>query len=302
MAEIENIVWETEDNGSLALTVNLTERCNNLCLNCPNDDNFRSRHIDSAVIIDFLRKNLSAKHQRIGLIGGEPTISPGLFKVLDVIKTKNRNAIIQINTNGRMLSYPLFAKKLSKYEKLDMHIALYGSNARVHDRITQCPGSFRQTVAGIHECLSMGMCLKLRSVLSRINYRDLTEYARFVLKEFGNRLHLIEQVELVAMDIIGEAKKNCAELAVSFTELAPEMEKCIDSFGDSGTKVFLHLLPVGFLRKKYFRHAGRTGCVDGAFTKSKGCGSCIFYEQCPRMLKSYTEIFGTGEHEPILTC
>lgn len=283
------------------VVLNLSEKCNNLCLSCPNDDKFRKELIKEEDVIGFIDSKVTRETDRVTFIGGEPSILKYLFRVIEHIRSFNTKAIIQINSNGRMFFYERFAKKFLKFgrEKFEFHIALYGSDAEINDTITQIKGSFDQTVQGIKNLLNLGFQVDVRNIVSKLNYQDLPKFADFMAAEFKKSKKGINRIVIVGMDVIGNAWKNRQMLAVSHREIAPYIEKAIDKLTEGNQNVEVHLLPKGLFKKQYYRYIVKSGCVDGAFVDSHECGECVFHDDCPRLLKSYVRLFGDKEHNAV---
>ncbi|MGM5483238.1 MAG: radical SAM protein, partial [Nanobdellota archaeon] len=293
------IGFSTEIVNQKEVVVNLTEKCNNMCLSCPNDESFLKNIIKKEDIEDFIKKKVEKNTDRVTFIGGEPTIAKNFFKLIELIRRINKNVIIQINTNGRMFYYDTFVQKLARHgpDKFDIHIAFYGSNSDLHDKLTGVNGSFQQTSKGIVNLLKLGFHIQIRTIISKINYKDIPNMAKLMSTKFKNK---ITKFNFVGMDIIGNAKKNKDILAISHLEIAPFIEKAIDILNHNKTPCEIHLLPKGIFKREYHRYAIMSGCVDGAFTDSYGCKECFYRGRCPRLLKSYVEIFGNKEHLPCL--
>lgn len=106
-----------EQHSCLSL-VEITERCNLKCPICyaessPQKGTFRSLE-QIEFMLDAVVKN--EKHPDIVQIsGGEPTIHPQFFEILDIAKTKPIRHLM-VNTNGIKIAQDReFAKKLMKY-------------------------------------------------------------------------------------------------------------------------------------------------------------------------------------------
>lgn len=284
------------------VVLNLSEKCNNLCLSCPNDMNFRKDIIEQKKVIDFIKEKVTKDIDRVTFIGGEPTILKNLLFIIEYTRSLNKTAIIQINTNGRNFFYNGFTNKFLKFnrDKLEFHIALYASNAKIHDKITQVRGSFDQTIQGIKNLLNLGFNVKIRSIVSKLNYADLIEFANFIISEFGKQRIRIAGVVIVGMDIIGNAHNNRDKLVVSHSIIAPHIEKCMDRLSKAGVHVEVHLLPKGIFKKEYHKFVVKSGCTSGNFVDSHGCKQCSYNRECPRLLKSYVDIFGNKEHSPCI--
>lgn len=290
------IGYESRNIGIEEVVISITEKCNNNCLNCPNDTGFDKRIIEPSEVINFIDKHLNADVKRITLIGGEPTISKDFFKIVEHIINKNPKTIIQINSNGRFFFYEEFTKNLARYNanRFDIHIALYGSNSEIHEQHTQVRGSFKQTIEGIKNLQKYGFKIQLRTIITKLNYKDLPDLANLI-----KSLKIGYKLNFIGMDIIGKAYQNKEIIAVSHLEIAPFVEKAIDNIC-SNINCEIHLLPKGIFKFKYHKYARMSGCVDGAFTDSQGCNECSYIKECPRLLKSYVSIFGNKEHLPCI--
>ncbi len=284
------------------LVVNISERCNCFCLNCPNDINFRLKKIDFHEVINFIDKNLSRNTERVTFIGGEPTIIKSLFRFIKKIRTINKNAVIQINSNGRMFCYDGYVQRFLDLndDQIEFHIALYASNPQLHDKLTRVSRSFEQTVKGIHNLLKGNFKVYLRNVVHKLNYKDLEEYGEFIINEFDGHTNKFKRLTIIGTDLIGDAHDNRKFLAIQHKFIAPYIEKFVDKVNVFGYEVEVHLIPKGVFSKKYQKYVKKSGCVDGAFTDNYGCSSCIYQDECPRLLKSYVEIFGNKDHELVI--
>jgi len=284
------------------VVLNLSEKCNNLCLSCPNDSDFRKDIIKEEDVIDFIGGKVTKDTDRVTFIGGEPTIIKNLFPIIRYTRSLSKNAIIQINSNGRMFSYRDFTNRFLKFDKrkLEFHIALYSCDAKTHDKITQITGSFNQTAQGIKNLLNLGFNVNIRTIVSKLNYATLPEFSEFIISEFNKQRRDLNKVVIVGMDIIGNAYKNKDKLAVNHLTIAPYIEKCLLRLTEKGVPTEVHLLPKGIFKKEFHRFIVMSGCVGGEFVDSYGCNECSYYGKCSRLLKSYTSIFGNKEHSPVI--
>lgn len=296
---MKKIGYTTEIIKQKEVVINLTEKCNNMCLNCPNSISFLKNKINKNEVEKFIKENINKNTDRITLIGGEPTIANNFFEIINKIKKINKNIIIQINSNGRMFYYESFIKKLLKYDinKFDIHIALYGSNSKIHDEITQVKNSFKQTIIGIQKLLNHEFKIQIRIIISKLNYKDLINFPKLINFKFKNKIAMFN---FVGMDIIGNAKINKKKLAISHLDIAPYIEKTIKQLKEQNIKCKIHLLPKNIFKKKYHKYAIKSGCVDGAFIQSYKCSECSYYNECPKLLKSYVKIFKNKEHLPCI--
>ena len=152
----------------------ITYKCNSRCIWCYSES--PSNHSKEKVMeYDMFNqaKNLlkELKVPRITLIGGEPTVYPQLESM--VASLKKDGFYIGMVSNGRLFSNKRFASKIINAGLDSLSISIEGSNAQMHDQITQVPGSFEQSIRGIKNCQDLGLMVSTESTASYVNQKDL---------------------------------------------------------------------------------------------------------------------------------
>jgi MoaA/NifB/PqqE/SkfB family radical SAM enzyme len=134
------------------VTIETGLACNNCCSYCPQPFVRGTGPAGSEPSTEELvRKLESARREGIteaAFSGGEPTIRKDLQSLIAHARSIGFGRV-SITTNGRMLSYPGYARKLLDAGLTGVSVSLHGPNAAVHDALTGVPGSFRQTVSGL---------------------------------------------------------------------------------------------------------------------------------------------------------
>jgi wyosine [tRNA(Phe)-imidazoG37] synthetase (radical SAM superfamily) len=133
------------------LIVNLTYVCNNHCVFCAVGDRV-ARHADPQAVERALRDHWTRGRRMLDFDGGEPTLHPDLLGLVKLARGLGYRPITLI-TNGRRLAYRAFASQLARGGVDQVLISLHGPDAEVHEAITQAPGSFAQTWAGLRHAL-----------------------------------------------------------------------------------------------------------------------------------------------------
>src|SRR6185295_5620414 len=75
------------------------------------------------------------------LIGGETTIRGDFYPILNAARKLGFKDVVVV-TNGKMLSYPDFAKKTVDYGVTELIFSIHGHNAEIHDLMVAETGSF----------------------------------------------------------------------------------------------------------------------------------------------------------------
>lgn len=129
-------------------------------------------------IID-LCSDLKIKH--ITLIGGEPTIYPNLFDVIDYCH--NKKISCGFVTNGLACKDKNFVNNLRKHMIKGVSISLKGETAAVFKDVTGVD-AFEDVLLGIRNCLSSGLSVTVSMVLTEENINSYLVGVK-TLKELG---------------------------------------------------------------------------------------------------------------------
>lgn len=110
------------------------------------------------------------------LIGGEPTIHPSFFEIIDyIVKIGYKSTIV---TNGIQLAEDDFCRRLSKYrENVHVSVSLKGSNNQYYKE--HCGAAvFERVLKGVNNCKTNGLLYSLTYVLSAENISTVDVFAK----------------------------------------------------------------------------------------------------------------------------
>lgn len=158
--------------GGVWLTVNRT--CNFRCKWCYAEETGYKKDGDMpyelAKNIIVLARDMGASN--IILIGGEPTLWPHIFDVIDYIHENDMRAALV--TNGHMLSNDNFFQRL-KDSKIDsVSISLKAGNAKQHEELTGNK-EFEKVLEGIKNLGSLDIKSNISITLSKLISSNLSE-------------------------------------------------------------------------------------------------------------------------------
>jgi His-Xaa-Ser system radical SAM maturase HxsC len=247
--------------------------------------------------IEEIVMKFNKDEEKVAITGGEPTIRPDLFHLLKFIKNAMPNSKIFLLTNGRMFYYPQFTRKFIDTGCDSVAIPLHAENAKLHDKITRTPGSFKQTVQGIKNLLKYKgkVDVEIRIVIHKLNYRHFPAIASYIAKEFKG----IRRVVPFPIDIIGNANANRNKLIVRMIDIKPFLERGLGILERDGIEFSIFHIPFCIIDKKYWKNiAGRT--VEERRITFQPCNGCVMRQKCPGIWKTYALRVGTGEFKPIV--
>lgn len=110
------------------------------------------------------------------LIGGEPTIYPNFFEILEYIMSKNIDVIIV--TNGLKLANRDFCQALQRYHYSKLHLGISIKGGTDEDYFRDCGvRGFSRLVEGLKNCEEFGLNYSLSYVLTQENIVALDSFA-----------------------------------------------------------------------------------------------------------------------------
>lgn len=274
----------------------ITTLCNNNCINCINSYENRKAVHPYSFYLENKSKIEKEKHVSIG--GGEPTIHPEFFKIISLVNSCGNEYTLL--TNGRAFASESFLRKFKLLDldrrRLRIATALYGHSEEIHDDMTKVKGSFRQTVNGIKSLIRLGFNIELRLIITKKNYEFLSEIAKYILENLSG----VERVSFINMKVTGEAYKNRNNLIVSYLESMKESEKAADILLENKIPpLFLHF-PFCILPRKFWAYTKGVTIQDNQIVFTERCKDCIEKKNCSGIWKSYHQIKGGDEFDPIM--
>jgi len=244
------------------------------------------------------------------LTGGEPTIRKDILEIISYAKSLGYE-YIQLQTNGRMLYYMPFVKKLISAGVTDFGPAIHGHTAKIHDYITRSPGAFKQVVQGVKNLRKLGQYIIMNSVINKLNYKYLDKLAQlFIDLE-------VDQFQLAFIHPVGNAWKYFDILVPRKSEVMPYVHKALDLGKEHGFKMMVEAYPYCFMQgyEKYcselymppaeIRDAESVVKDFDKIRKETGkvkfpqCKECKFYLICEGPWKEYPQKFGSSEFKPV---
>lgn len=293
------------------LDIKIGFACNNHCDFCAQGD--KRRVLDRRPLDEIVRELEAAARAGVGGVvftGGEPTLHPDLLGAVRAAKRLGLSSI-QIQTNGRMFSYPKFCRELQDAGANEFSPSLHGSTAEIHDGATRAPGSWRQVVAGICNLKALGLHVLTNTVVTSRNFRDLPALARLLV-------HLgVDQFQFAFVHIVGTAAQNASELVPRKTEAVPYMLEGLGIGRSAGVAGYTEAVPYCLLRGFESRASERV-MPDGPVIdldvrlesweryrtkngkeKRPRCRECRHDPICEGPWREYPELYGWEEFIPV---
>lgn len=289
--------------------------CNNHCRFCidANKRAFRDKTKQEIIseMIDARRRGRTY----LEIIGGEQTIRPDFVYLIEMAKRLGFKDIVMA-TNGRMLAYKDYAKKLINAGITSIVFSIHGHNIELHDSLAGVKGSFNQLLEGLKNVKTFGLKnIGSNTTIVRQNYQFLPQIGEFI---YGLGMR---NAEFIFVDpVSGGAHDNFKELVPKISEAAPYIRRCLDIGKNKGAHHWhIRYVPlcyfVGYENQiselyevKHFQteHLApdfknfdvERNRVKIARIKIKRCLDCIYYHCCEGIWKEYIAHYGDKELRP----
>jgi len=286
--------------------IEITWKCNQNCINCifNTEKMFKDKDPSLEEIFKVI-DSLDEEKDYLGISGGEPTLRKELIDILKYIKENKPNLQTMMVTNGIMLAYRRYVKMIKQAapEKFYIAIAMYGPKKEIHEAHTRTPNSFYYTVMGIKNAILERLWTEVRFMITKINYKYLPDFAWFVLDEFPE----INRVVMLNIKYTGNASKYKDTLFIRESETVPYAIKAVDILKAHGFtepssdhEIRLYHFPLCILPREYWVYAEGVTKFDEDVIFLEKCNQCKVRDRCPKIWKSYIEIAGDSESNPIL--
>ncbi|HAF95239.1 MAG: hypothetical protein A2021_06390 [Elusimicrobia bacterium GWF2_52_66] len=297
-------------------------QCNNRCVFCINTD---KRTLKIRGTFEIKREIVAASKRGCNYLefaGGENTIRPDFCELVRCGRDCGFKRIA-VATNGRMFSYPAFAREAIDSGLTDIIFSIHGHNAHVHDGLTQVKGSFAQLMRGFENVRKRFKgILATNTAITRLNFRSLPEIGEFIAG-FG----FYNSEFIYADPNAGGVKNNFKKLMPRISQCAPYIRACLDIAGaiakKGGPRDFTYnwaarYVPLCYFREYYPRQISEAreaeiyqnvqhvapdyvnmdymkGRREVSRRKPPRCRGCALYAQCEGIWEEYLRVYGDGE-------
>jgi MoaA/NifB/PqqE/SkfB family radical SAM enzyme len=278
--------------------IRINFQCNQACTFC-----FVSTHLPTArdQAIREAIVNAGRHGARITISGGEPTLNPKLTEYIHLAR-QHSHGPVELQSNAMRFADMAFAQAVIGAGVDEVFVSLHGSTAAISDAVTEAPGTFVKTVAGVDNLARLDVALGLNFVMCETNYRDLPNYIRFVHSRWPRAMLSLSFVapssDVVPMD---------RALIPRYSDVLPYLREALHIAQERGLWVSpldsmcglpLCLWPTS-LDEPLARADIPKGFDGGEFIKSDACLTCVAQAKCYGLRRRYATLHGTQELHPL---
>jgi radical SAM protein with 4Fe4S-binding SPASM domain len=146
----------------LEVLVEITHRCNLPCKHCYLPDHGDHGELTLEELCGLFDALAEAGAVFLTLTGGEVCTRKDFLQIVDA--AVERGFAFKVLTNATMITDEI-AAHLADRGVLEVSVSVYGPTAEVHDTVTDLPGSFERTMAGIERLRAHGIYVVLKTPL-----------------------------------------------------------------------------------------------------------------------------------------
>lgn len=236
------------------VSIEVTHRCPLACQHCynnlpMNDANARKQELSFEEHVRLLDELADLGCLWLLYTGGEIFARQDFLDIYT--QAKKRGFLITLFTNGTMIT-PRIADHLAEYRPFNIEITLYGATKETYEALTKIPGSFDRCMKGIRLLMERRLPLKLKTVPTTVNFREVYEMKRFAEEDLG--------VEF-KFDPLVNPRTDCSQSPLA-VRLTPEQAVALD-FHDPVRRTEYARLAEGELATAHRRSSRRYSCGGG---------------------------------------
>jgi MoaA/NifB/PqqE/SkfB family radical SAM enzyme len=184
----------------------------------------------------------------VDLSGGESSVSPDWFKILDYCRDKFTS--ISCLSHGGKFANMDFARESYEHGLREILFSLHGATAEVHDAITGRKGSFDRILKGIANAQELGMIVRTNTTVYYRNYHELPIHAELI-----NSI-MPEEANFISLNYWGDFNVIEFENA-SYKDMTDAIKACVDKMNPA-IKINVRYTPYCYMK-------GYEKYVSGAF-------------------------------------
>lgn len=286
---------------------NITYACDSNCKFCAANVGLISNR-DYTISLEKFEEQLINENVQSGdyvmISGGEPTLSPYFWKILDICK--KYDCYIELTTNGHYFADYNNARKLISYDYVNVQIPLFGTEIQ-HDYLTGYKGGFVKTIQALDNFASL-LCdnhfsVSVKFLLCKATVEGNVWGYDYCKNRYSNKFYYY----LNALLVSEKTKLNAEELLEPYSVSIEKMGNFIENEDVIVDTIPLCLLSENKLNyvlkkkhvdlKKIYSDAKLTDASMDNYLGSK-CRACRMEKFCDKFLPSYIEYFGDGEIKP----
>jgi organic radical activating enzyme len=278
--------------------VRINFHCNQACTFC-----FVSTHLPPASneAIEAAIVEIAREGGVLTISGGEPTLNPRLAEYVGMGKRLGAKEV-ELQTNAMRLGDPELTRSLVEAGLDVAFVSLHASNAILSDFVTQAPGTFEKTVAGLDELAKTSVIVRLNFVFCEANHADFPDYIAMVAERWPKATVTVSFVA-ASTDVVPKDRA----MIPRYTDVMPHLSRGVRMARNLGILVTgfesmcgIPLCQVPDDLSEFFALPEIVPGMDrGEFRKTEVCAACALDRRCFGIRRGYADMHGVDELVPV---
>lgn len=177
---IAGIKPDTDTKANARARLDTGPLCNYRCEFC-----YYKEHLSERDSLDTVKQRVDYIWdygiREIDLSGGESSIEPNWFPILDYCREKGFDNISTLSHGGRFSKLDFLQKSVDHGLK-EILFSLHGYNAETHEAVTGIKGSYDKILQAIDNANQLGLVVRINCTVYDVNYKGLAQYYPAIIK------------------------------------------------------------------------------------------------------------------------
>ena len=281
-----------------AATIRIRFACNQACRFC-----FVSTHLPNPARakVEAAIDEIAARRGIAVFSGGEPTLDPALPDYIRRAKAHGAREV-ELQTNATQLGAPGRAAALAEAGVDVAFVSLHGASADVCDAVTEAPGTWVQSCAGLDALAQTEIHVRINFVLCTLNAHEFPDFVDLVARRWPNAA--------ITVSFVGMS----TDLVPRSAELVPRYRDVLGPLTAGLARARAH----GVVTEGFDSMCGLPACLvpeavadffdlaevpegydGGEFVRPPACRTCVLKTRCFGLRRSYAEMYGDEELTPV---
>jgi MoaA/NifB/PqqE/SkfB family radical SAM enzyme len=230
-------------------------KCNLRCQFCyylKSIEDKTAKNEDYESLAKKIKRARSIGKTEIDFTGGEATIHPDFPRLIALCKELGFTTI-NVITNGWKIADASAFKRFADAGLNEVLFSLHSYDQKTHDQLTQIPRSHSRILQAIENAHSLGVRVRINSVVNKINYNDLDRHMKFLKTLYPKSVNLI--VFNPTEETVGYDKHDGVRIG-SYEDIGKAVSGVLEKYANDFEVVNVRFLP--FCYAKGFEEHMRT--------------------------------------------
>jgi MoaA/NifB/PqqE/SkfB family radical SAM enzyme len=204
------------------LSIHITDLCNSRCNFCVVGSPLYAKDtVELEKTLNFIRTNAGSGYSVVNIHGGEPTIHPKFFELLQSIKDAGFPEVY-VQTNGIKLAERGFVERARSLGVTWFVVSLHAASGDIQDALTDTAGGWERTIAGIENAVSSGVSVRTNTVVMRQNVSTLENITQLACDLGVNHLNYSN------LHSVGSGLLSFAKIAPTFDDVREPLDAAVE--------------------------------------------------------------------------